>query len=403
MKKNLIIIGSGHAGGMTSIILRQKKYTGSILLIGEENYVPYQRPELSKTFLDGTIQEESLYLKSSDYYKKNDIQLLRNKSVTNININKKMITLNNGETYTYDYLVIATGSKLKQINLSCNQSNIHYLRTIEDSLKIQSALKKNSSLAIIGGGYIGLEIAASFAKKNLMTTVIELEKRVMKRSSSKEISKFFQKKHEENGVIFKLNTSIVDIHDIKDKKRIVFNDETTIDTNAVAIGIGVMPNISLAHNAGIKCDNGIIVDDYCKTSNKFIYAAGDCSNHFNKIYGLRLRLESVHNAVEQAKTIALSITGKRKPYQQVPWFWSNQFDIKLQIAGISNEDSITHRIGSIANNSFSILSIKDSMLVRIEAVNDPMSFLSGKKLIKNQKRLPNFSPDKKTIRLKDFV
>ncbi len=381
MRNNVIIIGAGHAGAMTAISLRQQKYLGSILLIGQEEHLPYQRPPLSKGFLTDSIEEKRLYLKSTAYYENNDIEIIKNKTVSQISRNKKTIILDDQKEYPYQKLVIATGSVLNQLDLSCNEVNLHYLRTIEDSLQIKSMLNQKQTIAIIGAGYIGLEIAAAATKKNLKTTVIEMENRVMSRSVCSETSDFFQKKHEQEGVMFKCNVSVVDVQDYNDQKQIVCKNGTVIDADGVVVGIGIKPNIELAVNSGLECDDGIIVDENGQTSDENIFAVGDCTNHPNNIFQQRLRLETVHNAVEQAKSVAASITENNKSYHQVPWFWSDQYNIKLQIAGISQDHDHRTIRGSVEQEKFAVFYQKDNQLVAVEAINSPKEFMIGKKLI----------------------
>ena len=259
MKNDAVIIGAGHAGGMTAISLRQKQYQGSITLIGEENYLPYQRPALSKGFLAGEIEEKRLYLKSQDYFDKNNIHIIRNCKVVAIDRNNKTILLENQKQLGYEKLVIATGSIVNKLKTSSKETDLYYLRTIRDSLKIREKLRSKNKITIIGAGYIGLEIASIATKKNLEVSVLELENRVMGRVVSAEVSDFFQKKHQSEGVEFKFNASITDIEDRGKQKRIIFSDGSFLNTDVVVIGVGIKPNIELAKSSGLKCDNGILV------------------------------------------------------------------------------------------------------------------------------------------------
>ena len=388
MKNDAVIIGAGHAGGMTAISLRQRQYQGSITLIGEENYLPYQRPALSKGFLAGEIEEKRLYLKSQDYFDKNNIRIIRSCKVVAIDRNNKTILLENQKQLGYEKLVIATGSIVNKLKTSSKEIDLYYLRTIRDSLKIREKLRSKNKITVIGAGYIGLEIASIATKKNLEVSVLELENRVMGRVVSAEVSDFFQKKHQSEGVEFKFNTSITDIEDRGKQKRIICSDGSFLDTDVVVIGVGIKPNIELAKSSGLKCDNGILVDAHGQTSDPHIFAVGDCSNHPNNIFKQRLRLESVQNAVEQAKSIAASIAGSHKPYQEVPWFWSDQYNIKLQIAGISQDHD--HRVirGCPEEEKFSVFYQKEKRLIAVDAINSPKEFMVGKKWIAMQAKIP---------------
>ena len=388
MKNGVVIICAGHAGGMMAISLRQQKYRGSITLIGEEDYLPYQRPALSKGFLAGETEEKSLYLKSQDYFDKNNIRIIRNHKIVDIDRNNKTVILEDRKKIEYEKLVIATGSVVNKLNTSSRETGLYYLRTIGDSLKIRERLRNKNKMAIIGAGYIGLEIASIAIKKNLEVIVLELENEVMSRVVSSEVSNFFQNKHQSEGIEFKFNTSVTDIEDQGKQKGIVCSDGSVLSADFVVIGVGIKPNIELAHSSGLECDNGIIVDDNGQTSDDHIFAVGDCSNHPNNILKRRLRLESVQNAVEQAKSVAAGIAGNHKPYQEVPWFWSDQYNIKLQIAGISQHHDRRVIRGSPEEEKFAVFYQKDKRLIAVDAINSPKEFVTGKKLIERQIEIP---------------
>ena len=403
MKSGIVIIGSGHSGGMAASLLRQKKFSGPITIIGKESYLPYQRPALSKSFLLGDLKKENLYLKSEKYYEKNNISIIKDTSVIKIEKEQKSLLLDNGKTQLYSTLIIATGSKLKTIKTSQSINDLFYLKTIEDSLKLRSSLNRKKSIGIIGSGYIGLEIAAAAIKKNLNVFIIEHENRVMSRTSTKQVASFFKSKHKKMGVNFIFNRSASDIQKKGSTKSIILSDNRIIDTDIVAIGIGVEPNIDLAKNSGIKCNDGIVVDENCLTSDQHILAIGDCTNHPNAIYKSRMRLESVHNAVEQSKTAVNFIISKPSPYNQVPWFWSDQYDIKLQIAGIFNGYDQQIISGSIKNEKFSIFSIKNDKLIAVESINKPKDFMMGKKLISKEAIINKEELAKDNIKLDKLI
>ena len=388
MKNDVIIIGAGHAGGIMAIALRQSKFQGSITLIGEENFLPYQRPALSKGFLAGDIKEKRLYLKSQDYFDKNNIGVIRDCKVLSIDKNNKTILLENKKQLSYGKLIIATGSIVNKLKTNSGEKNLHYLRTINDSLKIKQQLKNKNKITIIGAGYIGLEIASIAIKKNLEVRVLELKNRVMERVVSPEVSGFFKTKHQSEGVKFKFNTSITAIEDQGKQKRIICSDGSVFTTDVIVVGVGIKPNIELAKNSGLLCDNGILVDDYGQTSDRHIFAVGDCSNHPNNILKQRLRLESVQNAVEQAKAIATSLVVSQKPYQEVPWFWSDQYNIKLQIAGISKDHDQRVIRGLPEEEKFSVFYQKENRLIAVDAINSPKEFMVGKKWIAMQAKIP---------------
>ena len=388
MKNDVVIIGAGHAGGMTAISLRQRHYQGSIRLIGEENFLPYQRPALSKGFLAGKIEKKKLYLKSQDYFDKNNIYITRDCKVIAIDRNKRTILLENQKQLGYKKLIIATGSIVKKLKTNGNETDLYYLRTINDSLKIREKLRKDNNITIVGAGYIGLEIASVAIKKNLQVRILEMKNRVMSRVVSSEVSDFFQNKHQSEGVKFKFNTYITDIEDDGKQKKIICNDGSYFNSDAVIVGVGIEPNNELAKISGLKCNNGILVDDNGQTSDPHIFAAGDCCNHPNNIFKQRLRLESVQNAVEQAKSIAGFISHNHKPSQKVPWFWSDQYNIKLQIAGISQDHDNRVIRGSPSDGKFAVFYQKENRLVAVDAINSPKEFMIGKRWIAKQAKIP---------------
>ena len=403
MQYDVIIIGGGQAGAMSAITLRQKKFSGRILLISNEGYLPYQRPPLSKAFLTDLLLTESLYIRSGAYYKRNKIDILMNDTVELIDRNKKNIILKSSRKYSYQKLVLATGSELNILDITCDKKNIYYLRTIDDSIKIRSLLEQQQKIVIVGAGYIGLEIAAAAIQKNQQVIVLEADNRVMSRSVCPETSNFFEAIHKKEGVNFFFNTLIEDIHQHNSQKIITVNNDESINADAIIIGIGVNPKIGLAVEAGLDCQNGILVNEFCQTSDDNIFAIGDCANYPNSIYGQRLRLESVQNALEQAKIAASTINGLDLPHDQIPWFWSDQYNIKLRIAGVAAgyENYVVRR--NISEEKFSVFYLKEERLIAIETINDNKSFSVSKKLIKNQTRIPLDVLEDQNSDLKSFL
>ena len=403
MQTDVLIIGAGQAGAMTAIALRQDKYKGSITIIGDEEQLPYQRPPLSKDFLAGNTPIKKLYLKSSDYYKRNEIDIFLNKCVNSINRAKKNVSLEDGTIFYYKTLVIAVGSQLNKLNMDCDNEGIYYLNNINDSVKIKSLLGQQKKMVIIGAGYIGLEIAAAASKKKHPITVLEADSRVMNRSVCPETSYFFQEKHQKEGVQFFFNSLIKSIHQHKNQKIIKIENNDAINTDAIIIGVGVKPETELAEAAGLDCHNGILVNEFCETSDSNIFAIGDCANYPNSIYGQRLRLESVQNAIEHAKIAAAKINAKPLSNDHIPWFWSDQYNIKLRIAGIASgyENYIIR--GDIAEEKFSVFYIKKERLIALESINDYKSFSAGIKLIKNEVNVPIEDLKDKNSDLKNWL
>jgi len=382
MSGNVIIVGAGHAAGQVVASLQQMKHTGQITVVGDEPWYPYQRPPLSKKFLAGELDAERLYVKPENFYADADVSVLLDTRVDTIDRDQKTITTSSGKSLPYDSLVLALGATPRRIELpGADLAGVCYLRTIADVDELRQQLRPGCRLSIVGAGYIGLEVAAVASKLGARVTVIEMLDRVMSRVVSPEISAFYDAEHRQRDVEILLNTSIERFHGQQRIDAIEIEGGHRIDTDLALVGIGVLPNTGLAEKAGLKVDNGIVVDDRCRTSDDAIYAVGDCTFHPNALLGRKLRLESVHNALEQAKTAASNICGTGLSYAQIPWFWSDQYDLKLQIVGISSGyDQVIIR-GDMADRSFSCLYLRDHALIAVDAVNRPRDFVQAKKLI----------------------
>ncbi len=382
MSKKIVIAGAGHAAGQVAATLRQQKFEGQILLVGDEPYLPYQRPPLSKGFLAGKTSAERLHLKAENFYDDHQIEVKLQTKITAIDRDKKALKIEDGDDIAYDKLVLALGSRVKELPVEgAKLKRVYYLRSIEDVERIRPEMDVGRRLVIIGAGYIGLEAAAVARSLGLDVTVIEMADRVMSRVVSPEISDFYQIEHTSKGVKLRLSTSVAALRGKKRVKRVEITGGEEIRADFVIVAVGILPNTELAEQAGLEVRDGIIVDDQCLTSDKDIFAVGDCTSHPNDIYGRRLRLESVHNAVEQAKTAANNLCGIETHYSQVPWFWSDQYDLKLQIAGLSEGyDDVVIR-GNPADKSFACLYLKDNRLIAVDAVNAPKDFVQSKPLI----------------------
>jgi len=404
MKKNIVIVGAGHAAGQVMATLRQKKYVGKIVLIGEEEHYPYQRPPLSKKFLAGELAVERLYVKPPSFYDNPDIELHLGTRVARIDIASKTVTDVDNNAYDYEALIIATGARVRKLDVpGSGLAGVHYLRNIQDVTALHEYMHEGKRLVIIGGGYIGLEVAAVAASKGLHVTVIEMADRVMSRVVSEQVSEFYQAEHRRHGVNLMLSVGFAGFSGGAALEQVELTDGTMVAADFALICIGVLPNVELAEDAGLEVDNGIRVDDHCRTSDASVYAIGDCTNHPNSLLGQRLRLESVHNALEQAKTVARNICGEDLQYAQVPWFWSDQYDLKLQIAGISHGYDRTVLRGDPANRAFSCLYLRDEQLIAIDSINSPKDFMQSKALIGSHAVI---SPDTLAdvdVALKDMV
>lgn len=382
MGKRIVIVGAGHAAGQVVATLRQKKFPGNICLIGDESYLPYQRPPLSKKYLAGELAAERLHFKADSFYDEPNIEVHLNTRIHRIDRQEKVVQSTDGREFPYDKLVLSLGAHPRHMDLpGVELAGVHYLRTIADVDGIRQRFAPGRRLVIVGAGYIGLEVAAVAAQKQLDVTVVEMLDRVMSRVVSAPVSEFYQREHSEHGVKLRLSTGIKGFSGDGEVGVVDLVDGSVLPADLVVIGIGVVPNTELAAEAGLKVSNGIVVDDRCQTSEPDIYAVGDCTYHPNEVLGLKIRLESVHNAVEQAKTAAANICGEDERYAQVPWFWSDQYDLKLQIAGLSQNHDQTIVRGNPEDRSFSCLYLRDGRLIAVDAINRPKDFMQSKRLI----------------------
>ena len=383
MNKQVVIAGAGHAAGQLVATLRQKKYPGRIVLVGEEPWLPYQRPPLSKKFLAGELEAERLYVKPASFYDAPDIETRLSTRVEAIDRAEHSIRTSDGKTIPYTQLVIATGSRVRRLMVPGSElAGIHYLRDIRDVDAIRQGLASARHLVIVGAGYIGLEVAAVARRLGHEVTVVEMAGRVMSRVVSPELSAFYESVHRDEGVALELDTGIEGFSGESGQVTgVTTTGGRTIPADLVVVGVGILPNSELAADAGLPVDDGIIVDERCATADPDVYAIGDCTAHPSRIYGGRLRLESVQNALEQAKVVATNLCGGDLVYDQVPWFWSDQYDIKLQIVGLSRGYDQTVMRGDPATRSFSCVYLREGQMIAIDAVNAPKDFMQAKALI----------------------
>jgi 3-phenylpropionate/trans-cinnamate dioxygenase ferredoxin reductase subunit len=358
------------------------------VLVGEEPWLPYQRPPLSKKFLAGELPAERLYVKPADFYDAPGIEVRLETRIAAVDRDRHVVTTAAGERITYDALVLATGSHVRRLRApGSNKAGLHYLRNIDDVSRIRANLDSARRVVIIGAGYIGLEVAAVTRQLGHEVTVLEMEDRVMSRVVSPEVSAFFQAEHAAHGVQLLLATALEGFEGDTRIAAVRTLDGQSVPADLVIAGIGIVPNTELAASAGLDVDDGIVVDAGCRTADGNIFAVGDCTSHPNGIYGRRIRLESVHNALEQAKTAAANICGEDVEYSQVPWFWSDQYDIKLQIAGLSSGHDEAVVRGDPATRSFSCLYLREGVLIACDAINAPKDFVQSKALIEARRRI----------------
>ncbi len=387
MPDTVIIAGAGQAAAQAVITLRHGGFGGDIFLVGEEPYLPYQRPPLSKKFLAGEMELERLHLRPGSFYVDHGVQLRLGTRVEAIDRSRRTVRVD-GADLDYDRLILATGSHVRRLAIPGHDvPGLHYLRTIDDVRGIQPQLRAGQRLVVIGGGYVGLEVAAVAIQAGLTVTVVEIADRLMARAVAPLLSQFYLKAHQEAGVAFRLTTGVSEIRRAAGHAEVLCTSGAALAADLVVVGVGILPTTALAAAAGLEVDNGIVVDELCRTSDPHIFAAGDCTNHPNALLGRRLRLESVHNAQEQGKTAALAILGQPEPYAQIPWFWSDQYDLKLQMTGIAEQYTTIVVRGDPDKRTFAACYFAGEQLIAVHAVNSPREFMLSKKLIAQGARL----------------
>lgn len=381
MSERIVIVGAGHSAGMAVASLREHGYAGEIVVVGEEAYRPYQRPPLSKNFLAGQMAVEQLQLKPEKFYQERSVTFRLNERVERIDRAGCAVALSDGSSLDYTMLLIATGSRARRLNVpGANLSGVHYLRTIADVEGIKADMAPGRRLVVVGGGYIGLEAAAVAVKAGLTVTILEAAPRILARVSGQQTAEFFADEHRRQGVEIRCNVVVQGLEG-SDRVTAVMTNEGSVAADLVIAGVGIEPVCELAAAAGLACDNGIVVDDRARTADESIYAAGDCTNHPNALLGRRLRLESVQNAVDQARVAAANMCGKATTYSELPWFWSNQYDLRLQIAGLSQGHDAAVVRGDPAARNFSVMYLQGERLIAADTVGSPKDHLAFRKLI----------------------
>jgi 3-phenylpropionate/trans-cinnamate dioxygenase ferredoxin reductase subunit len=389
MGPGVVIVGAGFAAGECAIRLRQSGYAGAITMVGAERHLPYHRPPLSKAYLSGAVTEDALLLRPDTAYAAAGIVFLGGTSVDGIDRAASTVRLGSGATMPYDRLVLATGGHARRLTCpGADLDGVHYLRTLDDVLAIRRRLTQGASVVIIGGGYIGLEVAAVAIKLGLAVTVVEAAPRVLARVAGAEISAFYQQAHRDAGVTILTGQGVDSLLPSSGAPGhvggVMLADGRVLPADFVIAGVGLVPNDTLARDAGLHADNGIWVDEFCRTEDPAILAIGDCSNHPSAFLGRRVRLESVPNAIEQARVAAATIAGVPSAYAAIPWFWSDQYDLKLQAVGLSDgHDQVVLR-GSMQAKSFLVFYLRRGVLISADAVNKPGEFLVAKRLVQAQ-------------------
>ena len=375
----ILIIGAGHAGGSVAAFLRQYGHEGPIVLVGEEDAPPYQRPPLSKAWLKGEADLEALLLRPLSFYQEQGIAFRPSTVAVSVDPEAKTVAFHDGSSEPYDVLVLATGSTARKLPVpGGDHPDLLELRTLKDAERLKAVLGPGKRLAVVGGGYVGLEAAASARALGAEAVVIERAPRVLARVASETLSAFFTAQHRARGVEIITGAEVVAVaHD-----GVTLADGSAVQADAVLVGVGALACDGLARSAGLRCDDGVVVDDQARTSDPAIFAVGDMTRRPIPVHGgVSHRLESVPNALEQAKQAAAAIVGRPGPAPEVPWFWSDQYDFKLQIAGLPFEADRQVVRGDPSAGGFAVFHLNGDRVVCVEAVNAPPEFMAGKQLI----------------------
>jgi 3-phenylpropionate/trans-cinnamate dioxygenase ferredoxin reductase subunit len=405
LNARVVIIGAGHAGGTLAALLRQYGHTGSITMVGDEPIAPYQRPPLSKAWLKGEADAESLALRPLEFYAEANIDFRPSVRAVKLERSARKVHLSDGSKLDYDVLVIATGARAIALPIpGADLKGVLSLRTAADAEALKAQVGPGKKLAVVGGGYIGLEVAASGRALGAEVVVLERESRLLARVACEALSTFFRDVHEQHGVTFELGASVTGFAGEDGHiTGVVLADGRVIPCDTAVVGVGVIPNDELAVESGLETARGVVVDLEARTADPHVFAIGDVAHRPMPIYGRMFRMESVPNALEQAKQAACAITGRPAPAGEVPWQWSDQYDLKLQIAGYAFDvDEIIVR-GDPKNGKFAVFHLKGDQLQSVEAINAPPEFMMGRQLIGNRKPLDKAKLADPTVSMKEVT
>jgi 3-phenylpropionate/trans-cinnamate dioxygenase ferredoxin reductase component len=380
---DVVIVGAGHGGAQAAIMLRTQKFAGSIAIIGDEPELPYERPPLSKEYFAGEKEFERIQLRPAKYWDEREVTMLLGTRVVSVDPVGHTITTDAGETIGYGKLVWATGGAPRMLPIPGGDlPGVQGVRTRADADAMKAASETAGQIVVIGGGYIGLEAAAVLRKAGKKVVLLEALDRVLARVAGAELSRFYEREHREHGVDLRLGVSVEAIEGSERVTGVRLADGEVIPANLVIVGIGIVPAVEPLIAAGAAGGNGVLVDRLCKTSLPDIYAIGDCAAHENDYAeGVVIRLESVQNANDQANVVAKGIVGYEAPYHAIPWFWSNQYDLKLQTAGLSTGHDRAVMRGDPATRSFSIVYLKDGRVIAIDCVNRAKDYVQGRMIV----------------------
>jgi 3-phenylpropionate/trans-cinnamate dioxygenase ferredoxin reductase component len=402
--RHILILGAGHAGGVASAALRRAGHQGPITLVGSETWLPYERPPLSKELLAGIIPVEKTFLRPLAFYEENGIALRLGETVAAIDRKMRRVELISGESLSYDSLLLTLGARARRLAMpGANHPRVLYLRDIADSLALREKLAPGTRLAVIGAGFIGLEAAAVAKKRGCDVTVLEMQKAPLQRVAAPEIGNYMAALHRRNGVTVETGVTPVRIEPKDGGLSLSLASGETVEADILLAGIGAQPNTELAAASGLAIEDGVVVDEFGRTSDPDIYAAGDVTRHFNPLLGRRIRLESWQNAQNQAFAVAKAMAGGREPFAEIPWFWTDQFDVNLQMAGAPDKwDALAWR-GDVGDKAFTVFYMRGGVPVGCNTVNNGRDMRAARELIARRRPVDGKRLADKTIKLQDLT
>lgn len=402
--RHIVIVGAGHAGGVAAATLRQAGFAGAITLIGTEPYPPYERPPLSKELLVGTIAVEKTFLRPLAFYAENGIAFRPGEMAVAIDRTAQRVELASGDTVPYDALLLTVGARARRLSLpGAEHPRVLYLRDIADSLALREHLNAPTRIAVIGAGFIGLEAAAAARKRGATVAVFEVQREPLQRVCPPEIGRFMAELHRRNGVELRTGVAVTEIVETGGALEIRSADSERLAVDLVLAGIGAQPNVELAQAAGLDVANGIVTDQYGRTSDPEIFAAGDVTDHFNPLLGRRLRLEAWQNAQNQAMAVAKVMAGGTEPYAEVPWFWTDQYDVNLQLAGAPDRWSELIWRGSMNAKAFTVFGVTEGKPVAAITMNNGREMRPARELIARRRAVDLARLGDSNVKLQDLA
>ncbi|MEM7084405.1 MAG: FAD-dependent oxidoreductase [Pseudomonadota bacterium] len=402
----LVVIGGSHCGVQSAFAARRAGFLGRIVVLSDETHAPYHRPPLSKDLMLGVKGPEQIQLRPPTAYEKSAIELIGQQRVVRIDRDRNQVVTAGGDVFDYSALLLATGARPRVLPIDGQDlAGVHYLRSMDDALAIQQAHASGKNVVVIGGGYIGLEAAASLRKNGCRVTVIEAMDRVLARVASAPLSEFYAHLHQQEGVVIRTGETVAHIAGAQQVEHVVLGNGERLSCDLVVVGIGVVPNTELAAEAGLTVNDGIVVNPFGATDDPAILAAGDCARGPHALYAEPVRIESVQNANDQGKAAVMAWLGQPSPYAALPWFWSDQYDVKLQIAGVfdTSVDQTIRRQLPDAERAFALCHLVQGRLSAVEAVNQPRDFLGAKTLIAQGAKMDVAALEDATVPIGDCV